>query len=251
MSEESFRLPASSYEELIKVIKAYASVQQPVSLDEVSHRTGLNKTVISKNHAFLNAVGLVEGTTKKSPTDICKRLGHALHYEDSYADAVANAWQQVIHENDFFGRMITAVRIRKGMDKASLEGHIAYSAGLPKTPPIMTGARTVIDILRAAQLLVDDNDRLVPVAIDTRDERREPSDFPAGGDATRERPDIRHTESMTVASGSGVMIRVDIRVSATVADLDGLGKKIRAMLADIKHESTPSTSVAVEISGEG
>ena len=44
-----YKLPVSSYDELIKIIKAYGSCKAgvPVSLDDLVKSSGINKTIIS------------------------------------------------------------------------------------------------------------------------------------------------------------------------------------------------------------
>lgn len=58
--------------------------------------------------------------------------------------------------------MRTAVEIRKSMEGSAFEAHIAYSAGEAKSSQVMTGARTVIDILRAAAAVTEKDGQLTP-----------------------------------------------------------------------------------------
>jgi hypothetical protein len=151
MSDEKFKLPMSSYEELTKVIKAYGHFSEPQPLDEISKFIGLHPTLISKNVGFLTGVGILEGGARKVPTNYGRKLAHAL--EHIMPDDIRSLWRQIVFDNDFLNRLLAAIRIRSGMDQQTLEAHIAYSAGQPKKPQFMTGARTVIDILRAAELI--------------------------------------------------------------------------------------------------
>ena len=70
---ESVKIPGSSYEELIKIIKAYATgkIGTPMSLDTVAQTAGMDKTIISRNNGFLVQLGIIisEGS-KKSPTQL-------------------------------------------------------------------------------------------------------------------------------------------------------------------------------------
>ena len=62
---ENFKLPGSSYEELVKIIKAYSTgkIGTPMALDAVAQATGMDKTVVSRNNAFLVQMGFIsEGT---------------------------------------------------------------------------------------------------------------------------------------------------------------------------------------------
>lgn len=51
---ETFKLPCSSYEELIKLFQAYANTKEgtALSLDEITQATGVPRTIVS-NYSFL------------------------------------------------------------------------------------------------------------------------------------------------------------------------------------------------------
>ena len=65
---ETFKLPVSSYEELIKVIQAYSSEKEGtiLSLDDLSQSTGMPRTVVSSNNGFLVQIGLITEGNKKA-----------------------------------------------------------------------------------------------------------------------------------------------------------------------------------------
>ncbi len=62
--------------------------------------------------------------------------------------------------------MVTAVSIRGGMEDSDLQSHIAYSAGESKSPPVMTGAGAVVQILKLAGLVKEQDGKLVAEPID-------------------------------------------------------------------------------------
>ena len=68
---ETFKLPASSQEELIKIIQAYASEKEGtvLSLDDISHSTGTPRTVVSANNGFLMQIGLITEGNKKAASE--------------------------------------------------------------------------------------------------------------------------------------------------------------------------------------
>lgn len=74
-----FKLPASSYEEILKLIQAYAGAKEGValSLDQINQATGVPRTVVSKNNGFLVQVGLITEGNKKAATEIGRALGRA------------------------------------------------------------------------------------------------------------------------------------------------------------------------------
>jgi hypothetical protein len=78
MTQEKFKLPRSSYEELCKIINAYGGTSNPASLDDIYKSSGVGKTVISANNKFLLAVEIIEGGVKKSATEKGRKLALAL-----------------------------------------------------------------------------------------------------------------------------------------------------------------------------
>ena len=112
MAEETFRLPKSSYDELVKIIQAYGSTGQAANLDEVSHTAAMDTTIISRNNAFLISVGIIEGGRAKGITEKGRTLAQALRY--NVVEDVATRWREVVNSNEFLQKMVAAVRIRGG-----------------------------------------------------------------------------------------------------------------------------------------
>jgi len=69
---ETFKLPCSSYEELIKLFQAYANTKEgtALSLDEITQATGVPRTIVSKNNGFMVQVGLITEGNKKAATEM-------------------------------------------------------------------------------------------------------------------------------------------------------------------------------------
>lgn len=237
MTEDRVKLPRSSYEELCKIIKAYGRSTQPASLDAVSKLCAMGKTVISANNAFLANIGIIEGGKAKIATPKGAALAKALDHE--IPDQIEENWAQVVHENDFLNKMAVAVKIRKTMESSAFEAHIAYSAGEAKAAPVMTGARAVIDILRAAGVVREENGQLVA---------GEPLESPAKEviDASVERATVKPVLSseighlLTGALPTGLALTIQLRINAKPDELEGLGAKIRALLRDIQDRSEDS-----------
>ena len=125
---ETFKLPSSSYEELIKLFQAYANTKEgtALSLDDITQATGVPRTVVSKNNGFMVQVGLITEGNKKAATETGRALGRA--YTSKITDEVDRIWKEIIAEVDFLNRMLSAVRIRNGMDRSSFINHIIYSS---------------------------------------------------------------------------------------------------------------------------
>jgi hypothetical protein len=246
MTDSGFPLPISSYKELVKIIQAYGRVGTEASLSDVAKLAVMNETKVSGNNGFLLSIGVIQGGKKKTITSVGADLAHALEHEESLPEEAASKWRVIVESNDFLQKVIAAVRIRKSMDESSLESHVAYSAGQPKTPTVATGARTVVDILQAAGLLREEGGNLVPFT-------PEPRSIPETVEKTLSISDTLPpmTENVqaqvTPARQGGVHLNIDVRVQCTPADLDDLGHKLRKVLRDFnepekKSEPKPTDS---------
>ena len=159
---EEFKLPASSYEELIKIIKAYGQAKENhTSLGELQKLCGVPSTQISRNSGFLLAVNITEGGKIKVVSEKGLILSRALQHD--IPEETAKAWRDIINENDFLTKMVTAIKIRNGMDQQSFQSHIAYSSGQSNNKYVKTGSGTVIDILKIANLISETDGKFVGI----------------------------------------------------------------------------------------
>ena len=234
MSDDKFRLPLSSYDELVKFIKAYSHVTKPTELSEISRLTGVAAPNISRNVGFFVATGLLEGGKRKMPTPAGQQLGHALEHE--MPDEIRESWRRIVEEDEFLTKLLTSVRIRNGMESLTLEAHIAYSAGQPKQPRFMTGARTVIDILKAAELIVEFDGKYL--LKDPSEAPKAHADSPVQNETLREpqiippQPPLPRID-FPVEAQQGVQINIQININCTPDDVPGLGTQVKAMIQEI------------------
>lgn len=154
-----FNLPGSSFEEVQKILRGYSSAPDQSSLDNLAKLVGLHKTIISRNNKFLTDIGLITGGMKKSVTELGKKLGRALDHKQE-ADA-RDYWREAVQTNEKVSGLVTTVRIRGGMTEKDFSNHILYVSGQKNTSGNRTGARCVVDVLLAANLLQEENGRLV------------------------------------------------------------------------------------------
>ena len=158
---EAFKLPSSSYEELIKIIKAYSSIKNSdaVSLDDIAQSAAMQRTVVSGNNGFLVQVGLLNNDgNKKSPTSLCTQIGRA--YIHKVQEDIITNWKAVIEESDFLSKMVSAIRIRNGMDRTNLVNHIVYSSGQNNTKQTRAGANAIIEIIIASGMISEVDGKL-------------------------------------------------------------------------------------------
>lgn len=154
-----FNLPGSSFEEVIKILKGYSHAPDNTNLSKLSTITGLHLTVISRNNKFLSDIGLIAGGRMKTATDLGKRLGRALDHKQS-AD-VQDYWKEAVQTNEKVSGLVTTVRIRGGMTESDFSKHVLYVSGQKNNAVNRTGARCVVDVLVAANLLEEENGKLI------------------------------------------------------------------------------------------
>lgn len=241
MAAEKFPLPASSYEELTKIIMTYGQFDKPAGPIEVSRRSGLHRVTVSYNHKFLVATGLlVEQGQKKVIAEKGRKLAHAIEYD--IPEEIKRNWRDIVLDNEFLKGVVSAVRIRKGMEFSTLQSHIAYSAGRTKTSRSMAGAGAIVAILQEAELIKDMEGKLVAVS------EIEPSVQPIqrvprlSGDVraiTEASGKVAVTKGIPVTESIPVSIQIQIQCSAD--EVEGLASKINTLLREIS-----STAVSKE-----
>ena len=221
---ENFRLPAASMEELLKVIQAYANVKEGValSIDEIAQATGMPRTSVSANNGFLVQVGLIGEGNKKAATEIGRSLGRA--YMSKITDEVERIWKEIVAEDDFLSRMISAVRIRGGMDKTSFVNHIIYSSGQNDNKKTRAGANAIIDILKSISL-IDETDGKITV-IDSVESLLDDKKGELLSKTTKE----ENAVEQKVIQGNKASIIINVNVNCGVNEIDDLICKIRELL---------------------
>jgi hypothetical protein len=229
MSNEKIKLPRSSYEELSKIIRAYASFDSPVSLSEVDSIVGIGGSNISKNNAFLVNVEILQDGKSKCIAEKGKALAKALDF--SVEEDIRSSWQKIISENDFLDKMVKAVNIRKSMDMSQLINHIAYSAGEANTSPVLTGARAVVDILVESGFLVKENDMILPNDNHSVEEKHSPNKQKNDSELIT----VQSGYNEKIASQSRINVNINVQIAVNSNDLDGLGEKINQLIDEISH----------------
>jgi hypothetical protein len=229
---EKVKLPRSSYEELVKIIRSYGVLNKPCGLDDISHASGIGTSNVSSNNAFLSFLEIIEGGNKKVITQKGLKLSRAL--EHSLIDEIQQSWIVIINENDFLTKMLQAVKIRKGMEISQLENHIAFSSGEKKSGYVMTGARAVVDILISSGQLKQVEDKLlfqdsIPVYEEHAENKSESS--PTVSIAKQ-----KELTSFSKDQSQQIILNIELKISATPSELEGLGKKIKAVIDELQSE---------------
>jgi hypothetical protein len=242
MADEVFKLPGSSYTELVKIIRAYGHAPDEAVPKDVADRASMDPTQVSRNNGFLLSIDVISGGKKKSLTPNGRALAQALDFE--MPDQIEAAWRVVASESDFLRKIGSAVRIRGGMELSSLRNHVAYTAGEPKRPKSLTGAGSVVDVLQAAGLLREQDGKIVvtsegfqpsPEGEMAEDERRRTK-------LDAERAKIQHD----VPAVHGQPISIQIRIDCKPEDLDELGPKLRALMDSLREDQGSMSDSAAD-----
>lgn len=227
---DNFKLPGSSYEEVIKIIKAYSSGKegQAQPLDAISQASGIDRTIVSRNNGFLLQMQLLMEGAKKTPTSECFSLGRA--YSLNMREEVQKIWKMLIENNEFLTRMFSAVKIRNGMDKTAFINHILYSAG-STTSASKVGANTIIELFKDAGMVMEEDGKIIAVEREsTNDESEEIKQSYRIKDT--EQTDRIHDNKQVKNS---TIINVNINITASVDQLDDLNEKIKQLLKSINE----------------
>ncbi len=236
MAEERFPLPGSSYKELSKIIQGYSALKGPGGPGDVGSQVGIDPTIVSRNNKFLGAIGVVAGGQKKTITEPGRTLAIALEHE--LHEEIVKAWRRVLEGNEFTDKILSAVRIRKGMERSALQAHVAFTAGHPRKPMTMTGAATVVDIFLESELLHESDGKL---EAEVRTLALEGTGSAVStGTAALQTATLPSATLQTVAHG--IPVQIQIQLQCTPDQLDDLGAKLRRLLSELRSSDDSTTS---------
>lgn len=234
---DPFKLPASSYEELVKIIKAYASAGKEgkaLSIETIVQTSGSNNTAISKNNGFLLEVGLITKGKAKAPTEMCKSLGRAYEYNNT-EDSI-NIWKEIITNNDFLNRMISAIRIRNGMDRGSLINHIVYSSGMNGNPAIRAGAGAIIEILKYAGFVEEVDGKIIAKSLESLSpeltQSNKTSELDCNPTTTHNREELKVP---ICVNRENYKVILNINLDTNSDDLEGLADKVKKFIQNMNE----------------
>jgi hypothetical protein len=230
---ETFKLPVSSYEELLKLFQAYANAKEGValSLDQISQATGVSRTIVSKNNGFMVQIGLITEGTKKAATEIGRSLGRA--YSSKLDYEIERIWKEIIADVDFLNRMVSAVRIRNGMDRTNFINHIIYSSGLKDSKDSRAGAGAIIEILKNVGILDETDGKLTVCDEIAEASPKEASTSQSVVTAPETSSGDSSSKLKTIKTRGGITININI--NCTAEDLDTLGEKVKNLLDQISE----------------
>lgn len=227
---DQFKLPGSSYDEVVKIIRAYSAGKgQAMSLDTVAQAASMDKTIISRNNGFLIQCGLITEGNQKATTDVGNQLARA--YSLKMDDEIKRFWKDCIEANEFMSRMLSAIKIRDTMEKSAFLNHIVYSSGASANNHAKTGAATLIDLFELAGFIEEKDGQIC--AIDNHVEIENTISIPQ---ANVQNNTIQVPVSSTpIAQVGANVINININIDISVENLDELTEKLKNLVEQLKR----------------
>jgi hypothetical protein len=232
MAEREFRLPGSSYEELVNIIVAYGTRDEAARPGDVGKLDAVHQSSVSRNNGFLTEIGVLQGESKKLITRRGRALALALARRDQAE--IRKNWRAIVATNEFLQNVVAAVKLREGMLNPTVQAYVAHAAGQPRNKPVMTGAGAIVEILKAAGLLREEAGELVA----TFDEEIEPEEFVMEDGAPPETPEAWEPAiSATLDAGEDPLVRIHLHVQCTADDIEDLGPRLKALIRNLSAHS--------------
>ncbi len=131
------------------------------------------------------------------------------------------------------------------MTRHALLAYIANAARVPRNKPTMSGAASVVEILKASGLLKEDEGRLIasfgepPVPDDEllpeepRGELVGISVSPADDPPPEASTEVSESVPLDVARGPDARVVIQVQVRCTADEVEELGPKLRRLLDDL------------------
>lgn len=252
MAEGGFRLPGSSYEELANIIMAYGTRDEASNPGDVSKLDSVHRSSVTRTNGFLVEIGVLRGEREKLVTKRGRELALALERRDR--EEVRAGWRRIVSTSEFLQNVVSAVKLREEMEYTMTQAYIAHSAGQPRNKPVMIGSSTVIEILKTAGLLrEDDAGRLSATYAEDTPDDEPPADFLAAPDLTvttetaeaTPEPDesanvptnANATANATAAVNPRLNIHLHVRCDAD--ELDDVAPRLKTLIRDFQNDLAP------------
>ncbi len=236
MAERQFRLPGSPYEELASIIVAYGTRDDASRTGDVGRLDSVHQSSVSRTNGFLTEIGVLQGETKKVITRRGRVLALALARKDR--EAIRANWREVVGSTEFLQNVISAVKLREGMLRPTVQAYIAHAAGQPRNNPVMTGAGAIVEILKTAGLLREEAGELVATFDEWPEpERQTPPEKP---EETPEEPPAEVSATVEALppapGGAAPAVTIHVQVRCTADEIEDLGPKLKALIAQLSGD---------------
>lgn len=223
MAENEFRLPGSTYEGIINIIVAYGTRDEAAGPGDVSKLDAVHQSSVSRTNAFLTSIGILRGEREKVVTPQGRALALALEHRNQAG--IKRNWREIVSTNEFLQNVVAAVKLREGMLHATVQAYIAHAAGQPRNKPVMTGASTIIEILKVADLLKEQDGEIV-ATVDEEFEEKTSSTSPGMPDPAEISISANGTESPT--------INIHLHFQCAPDEIEDLAPRLKALIQELR-----------------
>jgi hypothetical protein len=228
MAEREFRLPGSSYEELVNIIVAYGTRDEAARPGDVGKLDSVHQSSVSRNNGFLTQIGVLQGESKKLITRRGRALALALARKDGAE--IRQNWREIVATNEFLQNVVAAVKLREGMLYPTVQAYVAHAAGQPRNKPVMTGAGAIVEILKTAGLLREEAGELVA----TFEGELDPVDAISMDELSAETQDEEEpVVSATVEADAAV--KIHLHVQCTADEIEDLAPRLKTLLRELSN----------------
>jgi hypothetical protein len=223
MAEREFRLPGSSYEELVNIIVAYGTRDEAAKPGDVGKLDSVHQSSVSRNNGFLTEIGVLQGESKKLITRRGRSLALSLARRDQ--EEIRKNWRAIVATNEFLQNVVSAVKLREGMLYPTVQAYVAHAAGQPRNKPVMTGASAIVEILKTTGLLREEAGELV-ATFDEDFELEDPFAPVESSEASSE-------PAVSATVDAGATVKIHVHVQCTADEIEDLAPRLKALLREL------------------
>jgi hypothetical protein len=243
VAEREFRLPGSSYEELVNIIVAYGTRDESAEDGDVGKLDSVHQSSVSRNNAFLAEIGVLQGESRKQITRRGRTLAVALARKDRAG--IRSNWRAIVSASEFLQNVVSAVKLREGMLYPTVQAYIAHAAGQPRNKPVMNGAGAIVELLKAAGMLREEAGELV-ATFDEQQRDLAPEDGPPAQATPTGEAMVSATVDGAVGAppdvptgalaGTRPVVSIHVQVRCTVDEIEDLASRLKALLRELSTE---------------
>ncbi len=251
---EEYKLPGSSYNQLMKIICAYAATNGTgITLAELAKSADMKEVIISRNNSFLTQAKLLAETgnnsgnksIKRVPTALCIKLGKA--YVMDLKEKVIECWNEVVKGSPFLNKVISVVPVKNDILKKELVNNIIKLSVNSVSNNSRTGATAIIEILKITNFVKEQEGRISIVAQSVEQEEKEILSIESHVSVDADKNDIIEKENHTLeqneycvytysSNEKGKLAELSVSKSATEDDLLVISHMLNAILKSKKRK---------------
>ena len=129
--------------------------------------------------------------------------------------------------------MLSAVRIRNGMDRTNFINHIIFSSGQGATNKNKAGAGAIMEIFKQAGFISEDDGKILFKQATTKSDKKPITVDKINEDIPIETKKITIVDKKQLISNDKIQIILNVNINASASDLDTLPKKIKSLIEEI------------------